>query len=208
MARLERKKNPTMEEMQQAYAQRRMVVETPQIPPFDQGNLSTIMDFLEKIASTENRRSKAKLAGDKERMDEMKAAQGKLASTDQGQLLRKFEVTFWSRVMLGAFAQGAAFSLFISLIQLAITRHWSWSPLSFIMLPMIWTAIMWGMAPPVFTIATSPKRARKLAKALSKRTQVASIYALVAKPWLTAVAMWKLPRQVISAYKAQKAATK
>ena len=50
MARFERQKNPTMEQLQQASAQHRLVMETPQIPPFDQGNLSTLTDHLEKIA--------------------------------------------------------------------------------------------------------------------------------------------------------------
>ncbi len=208
MARVERKRNPTLEEMQQAYAQRRMVMETPQIPPFDQGNLSTVMDFLEKIASLENRRQKAKLAGDKDRVAEMAGSQKKLANSELGQLLRKFEVTFWGRVVAGSLAQGAAISLLTSLLQLAFTRQWHWSPLSLVLIPIIWVVMLWGLAPPVFSASGSPKRARKLARALSRRTQIASVYALVARPWLTAKAIWKVPPQLWAAYKAQKAAGK
>jgi hypothetical protein len=205
---MERKRNPTMEEMQQAYAQRRLVMETPQIPPFDQGNLSTIMEYLEKIASLENRRLKAKLAGDTDRVAEMQASQKKLGSSDQGQLLRKFETTLWGRILGGSLAQGAVLSLFISLVQLAFTRHWHWSPLALLTFPIMWLIIMWGLAPPVFSSSPSPKRARKLARSLSKRTQIASIYALVARPWLTAVAVWKMPPQIWAAYKAHKAGGK
>jgi len=205
MARMERKRNPTLEEMQQAYAQRRMVMETPQIPPFDQGNLSTFTDYLEKIASNENRRQKAKLAGDTERVEEIRANQKKLAKSEQGQMLRKFEITFWGRVLAGALAQGIVLSLFVSLLQLAFTRQWNWSPLALVTMPIMWFVIMWGLAPPVFGPSASPKRARKLARALSRRTQTASLYALVAKPWLTGVALWKLPPQLWSAYKARKA---
>ena len=208
MARLERKKNPTLEEMQQAYAQRRLVMETPQIPPFHQGNLSMVMDFLEKIASLENRRQKAQQSGDSERVAEMRASQKKLAASEQAQILKKFELTFWGRVVGGAVAQGVVLSLLISLIQLAITRHWSWSFLSLVTIPIIWVALMWGLAPPVWSTTASPKRARKLARTLSRRTQTATVYALVAKPWLTAVALWKLPPQMWAAYKAQKAAKK
>jgi hypothetical protein len=208
MPRVERKRNPTLEEMQQAYAQRRLIMETPQIPPFDRGNLSTVMDFLEKIASLENRRQKAKLAGDSERIAEMRTNQKKLASSEQGQLLRQFELTFWGRVLAGAFAQGVVLSIFISLLQLAFSRHWHWSPLSIVTLPIIWVVLLWGLAPPVWSASASPKRARKLARALSRRTQIASIYALVAKPWLTAVAIWKLPPRIWAAYKTQKAARK
>src|SRR5581483_12250714 len=114
MARLERKRNPTLEEMQQAYAQRRLVMETPQIPPFHRGNLSALMDFLEKIASLENRRIKARQSGDAERASEMKASQKKLAASEQAQLLRSFELTFWGRVVAGALAQGIALSLLVS----------------------------------------------------------------------------------------------
>ena len=177
MVRVERKRNPTLEELQQAHAQRRMVMETPQIPPFDQGNLSTMMDLLEKIASMENRRQKAKLSGDTARVEEIRASQKKLASAEQGQMLRNFEMAFWGRVLAGALAQGVALSLFLSLL-------------------------------PVLTTSASPKRARKLARALSRRTQTASVYALVAKPWLTAVAIWKMPPQLWAAYKSQKAAGK
>jgi len=205
MARVERKRNPTLEEMQQAYAQRRLVMETPQIPPFDQGNLSTVMDFLEKIASLENRRQKAKLAGDSERAEEMRANQKKLANSEQGQLLRKFEMTRWGRILAGALAQGVVLSIFVSLLQLAFSRHWHWSPLSLVTVPIVWIILMWGLAPPAWSISASPKRARKLSRALSRRTQTASVYALVARPWLTAVAIWKLPPQLWSAYKAQKA---
>jgi len=208
MARVERKRNPTLEEIQQAYAQRRLVMETPQIPPFDQGNLSTVMEFLEKIASLENRRQKAKLSGDSERATEMRANQKKLAESDQGRMLRKFEMTRWGRILAGALAQGVALSLFISLLQLAISRHWHWSPLSLVTVLMIWIILMWGLAPPVWSITGSPKRARKLARSLGRRTQTASLYALVARPWLTAVALWKLPPQLWAAYKAQRAKTK
>ena len=151
MARVERKRNPTLEEMQQAYAQRRLIMETPQIPPFDRGNLSTVMDFLEKIASLENRRQKAKLAGDSERIAEMRTNQKKLASSEQGQLLRQFELTFWGRVLAGAFAQGVVLSIFISLLQLAFSRHWHWSPLSMVTVPIIWVVLLWGLAPPVWS---------------------------------------------------------
>lgn len=208
MARVERKRNLTLEEMQQAYSQRRLVMETPQIPPFDEGNLSTVMDFLEKIASLENRRLKAKLAGDAERVEEMRTNQKKLSASDQGQLLRKFQTTFWGRLLTGALAQGLAVSLLISLLQLAITRHWRWSPLSLVAIPLIWVMLMWGLAPPVWSTSASPKRARKLARTLSRRTQIASVYALVARPWLTAVALWKLPRQLWTAYKSRKAGGK
>src|SRR5262249_8742107 len=157
MARIERKKNPTLEEVQQAYAQRRLVMDSPQIPPFDQGNLSTVMDFLEKIASLENRRQKAKLAGDSERMTEMRANQKKLADSQQAELLRKFEMTRWSRVLAGALVQGVVLSIFISLLQLAITRHWHWSPLSLVTIPIIWIVLMWQLAPPVWGASSSPK---------------------------------------------------
>jgi len=196
--------------MQQAYAQRRLVMETPQIPPFHQGNLSTVMDFLEKIASLENRRKKAQLSGDTDRAAEMRTSQKKLASSEQAQLLRTFERTFWGRILAGSLAQGVVLSLFVSLVELGLTHphRWSWSFLSLISLPIIWAALMWGLAPPVWSITTSPKRARKLARALSRRTQIAGVYALVAKPWLTALAAWKMPPQIWAAYKAQKAANK
>jgi hypothetical protein len=208
MARVERKRNPTLEEMQQAYSQRRLVMETPQIPPFDKGNLSTLMDFLEKIASLENRRQKAKLSGDTDRVEELRSNQKKLSASDQGQLLRNFQSTFWGRLLAGALAQGLSVSLLISLLQLAITRHWHWSPLSLVAIPLIWVMLMWGLAPPVWSTSASPKRARKLARTLSRRTQIASVYALVARPWLTAVAIWKLPPQLWTAYKSRKAGGK
>ena len=208
MVQVVRKRNPTLEEMQQAYTQRRLLMETPPIPPFDQGNLSTVMDFLEKIASLENRRQKAKLAGDSERAAEMRANQKKLADSEQGRLLRTFELTFWGRVIGGALAQGLAVSIFISLLQLAFSRHWHWSPLSLLTFPLIWGVLLWSLAPPVFGASGSPKRTRKLARALSRRTQTASLYALVAKPWLTAVAVWKLPPQLWAAYKARKGSHK
>src|SRR3990167_5748365 len=82
MPRIERQKNPTLEQLQQAQAQHRLVMETPQIPPFDQGNLSALMDYLEKVASLETRRQKAKLAGDSERMTEIRANQKKMAASE------------------------------------------------------------------------------------------------------------------------------
>jgi len=208
MARVERQKSPTVEQLQQAQAQHRMVMETPQIPPFDQGNLSALMDHLEKMASLENRRQKAKLAGDMDRVAEMRASQAKLAASENGRLLRQFEMTRWGRILAGALAQGAVFSLFVSLIQLAITREWSWSPLSLITFPILWVVMMWGVAPPVFGPSAAPKRVRKLARALGRRTQTAGVYSLVARPWLTAVVLWKMPGQVWTAYKARKAAKK
>ena len=206
MARLERPKNPTLEQIQQAQAQHRLVMETPQIPPFDQGNLSVLMEYLEKIASLENRRQKARQAGDPERVTEIRAAQKKLARSEQAQLLRKFEMVRWGRVLAGALAQGVVLSLFVSLIFLAFTRHWSWSPLMLLTLPILWVVMMWNVAPPVWTGSGSPKRARKLARALGRRTETAGVYALVARPWLTAVVVWKMPRQLWAAYKASKAA--
>ena len=47
MPRVERTKNPTLEQIQQAQAQHRRIMETPQIPPFDQGNLSLLTVHLE-----------------------------------------------------------------------------------------------------------------------------------------------------------------
>jgi len=205
MARLERQKNPTLEQMQQAAAQRRLVMETPQIPPFDQGNLSVLTDHLEKMASLENRRQKAKLAGDTERIEEIRASQKKLALADGARQLKAFEQTRWMRVLLGAAAQGAVLSLFFSLLHLAIARTWGWYPLTFIMLPILWVMLMWNLAPPVFSSTPSPKRARKLAKALDRRLQTAGVYALVAKPWLTAVVIGKLPKQLLAAYRSRKA---
>jgi hypothetical protein len=208
MARIERQKNPTIEQMQQAAAQHRLVMETPQIPPFDKGNLSSLMDYLEKAASLENRRQKAKLAGDSERITEIRASQKKLAQSDGAGLLKNFEKTRWTRILAGAAAQGAVLSLFVSLLTLAFTRSWSWSPLSFLLLPIMWVILMWNLAPPVFSSSGSPKRARKLAKALSRRLQTAGVYALVARPWLTAVVIARMPKQFLAAYRARKTAAK
>ena len=205
MARIERQKNPTIEQMQQAAAQHRMVMETPQIPPFDLGNLSALTDHLEKMASLENRRQKAKLAGDTARVAEIRASQKKLAQSDGARQLKSFELTRWGRILAGAAAQGAVLSLFFSLLHLAITRSWGWYPLSFLILPMMWGILMWNLAPPVFGPNASPKRARKLAKALGRRLQTAGVYALVARPWLTAVVLGKMPRQLLAAYRARKA---
>jgi len=204
MARIERQKNPTMEQLQQAASQRRLVMETPQIPPFDQGNLSVLTDHLEKMASLENRRQKAKLAGDTARVEEIRVSQKKLAQGDSARQLKRFETTRWSRILGGAAAQGAAVSLLFSLIHLAIARTWGWYPLSFIMFPAMWVILMWNLAPPVFGDTPSPKRARKLAKALDKRLQTAGVYALVARPWLTAVVLGKMPRQLMAAYRSRK----
>ena len=206
MPRIERQKNPTLEQLQQAQAQHRLVMETPQIPPFDQGNLSALMDYLEKIASLENRRQKAKQAGDRERVTEIRSAQRKLAGSEQAQTLRKFEMTRWGRVLAGALAQGAVLSLVLSLLWLAIFREWHWRPLALITMPLLWFLLMWNLAPPVLGATGSPKRARKLARALTRRTQTAGVYALVARPWLTAVVLWKMPRQIWMAYKSRKAA--
>jgi hypothetical protein len=208
MARLERQKSPSLEQIQKAYEQRRLVMETPQIPPFDQGNLSVLMEFLEKVASLENRRQKAKLAGDQDRVAEMRANQKKLAQSEQARLLRTFERTRWGRVLAGALAQGTVLSIFVSLLQLLLTRQWHWSPLTFVSIPILWGLLMWSLAPPVLGTAGSPKRARKLSRALSRRTQTAGVYALVARPWLTATVLWKLPPQLWAAYKARKAGKK
>jgi hypothetical protein len=205
MARVERQRNPSIEQLQQAAAQHRLVMETPQIPPFDQGNLSALMEHLEKGASLENRRLKAKLAGDTERMAEVQASQKKLAQTEGAKMLRSFEKTRWMRILAGAAAQGAAISLFLSLVDLAITRTWGWYPLSFLMLPILWVLLMWNLAPPVFSATSAPKRARKLARALGRRMQTAGVYSLVARPWLTAVVLWRMPRQLLAAYRARKA---
>jgi len=192
-------------------------METPQIPPFDQGNLSLLTDHLEKIASLENRRQKAKqkskFAADADEKAEVQAAetdfrakQKKLAQSDAARLLRKFEMTRWSRILAGSLAQGVVLSLFISLLWLALARVWSWSPLALLTPPLLWITLMWGQAPPVLSRSPSPKRARKLARALGRRTETAGLYSLVARPWLTAVVMWKMPRQLWAAYKARKAA--
>jgi hypothetical protein len=205
---MERQKNPSIEQMQQAAAQHRLVMETPQIPPFDEGNLSALIDYLEKAASLENRRKKAKLAGESARVAEMRAGQKKLAQSEGARQLKKFERTRWTRILAGAAAQGVVLSLFVSLLQLAFTRSWSWSPLTFLLLPIMWVILMWNLAPPVFGISASPKRARKLAKALGRRLQTAGVYALVARPWMTAVVLVKLPKQFLAAYRARKAAAK
>ena len=208
MARIERQKNPTLEQMQQAAAQHRLVMETPQIPPFDQGNLSAITDHLEKMASLENRRQKAKLAGDTERVTEIRAGQKKLSQSEGARQLQRFELTRWGRTLAGAAAQGLVVSLLLSLLDLAFTRTWGWYPLSFFLLPIMWIILMWNLAPPVFGSTASPKRTRKLAKALGRRMQTAGVYALVARPWLTAVVLGKMPRQLLAAYRARKAAKK
>jgi hypothetical protein len=216
MPRVERAKNPTLEQIQQAQAQHRLILETPQIPPFDQGNLSLLTDHLEKIASLENRRQKAqqksKLAADADEKTEVQAAetdfrarQKKLAQSEAARLLRKFEMTRWSRILAGSLAQGAVLSLVISLLWLALAREWSWSPLALLTPPLLWITLMWGQAPPVLSRSPSPKRARKLARALGRRTETAGLYSLVARPWLTAVVVWKMPRQLWAAYKARKA---
>lgn len=208
MARIERQKNPTLEQMQQAAAQHRLVMETPQIPPFDQGNLSAISDHLEKIASLENRRQKAKLSGDAERVAEIRANQKKLAQSEGARQLRRFELIRWGRIMAGAAAQGAAVSLLFSLIHLAIARTWEWYPLTFVLFPLMWLILMWNVAPPVFGTSAAPKRARKLAKALGRRIQTAGVYSLVARPWLTAVVLAKMPKQLLAAWRARKKAPK
>lgn len=208
MARIERQHNPTVEQLQAAQAQHRMVFDAPQIAPFDQGNLALLTDHLEKMASLENRRQKAKLSGDRERAAEIAAGQKKLAGTDAAQQLRQFERTRWGRILAGALAQGLAVSLVVSLLTLAFTQRWSWSPLPFIVVPIMWIILMWNLAPPVLGGAPSPKRARKLAKALGKRMQTAGVYSLVARPWMTALVLWRLPKQALAAYRANKAAGK
>ena len=79
MPRVERAKNPSLEQLQQAQAQHRLVMETPQIPPFDQGNLRVLTDHLEKLASLENRRQKvrqkSKLAIDNEEKAAIRASE-------------------------------------------------------------------------------------------------------------------------------------
>ena len=103
-------------------------------------------------------------------------------------------------------AQGAVMSVVITLIYYAFARQWSISPLTLILFPLMWVFLIWNIAPPVMTVTGSPKRARKLGRALSRKTQTAGVYALVARPWLTAVVFWKMPRQLWQAYKAEKAA--
>jgi hypothetical protein len=165
-----------------------------------------ITDHLEKMASLQNRRQKAKLAGDNDRMGEIRTNQKKLAQSEGARQLRRFEVTRWTRILAGAAAQGAVVSLFFSLLHLAIARTWGWYPLSFFLFPITWIILMWNLAPPVIGSAASPKRARKLAKALGRRMQTAGVYALVARPWLTAVVLGKMPRQLLAAYRSRKAA--
>lgn len=219
MPRVERTKNPTLEQIQQAQAQHRLIMETPQIPPFDQGNLSLLTDHLEKIASLENRRQKvkqkSKFAADAEEKADVQAAeadfrakQKKLAQSEAARLLRRFEMIRWGRILAGSLAQGAVLSLVISLLWLALAREWSWSPLSLLTPPILWITLMWGQAPPVLSRSPSPKRARKLARALGRRVETAGLYSLVARPWLTAVVVWKMPRQLWMAYKARKAQKK
>ena len=208
MARIERQVNPTAEQIKAAQAQHRMVFDAPQIPPFDQGNLSALMDHLEKIASLQNRRQKAKLGGDTERVNEIAADQKKLAGSDKAQQLRKFETTRWMRILAGSLAQGVVLSLVMSLLVLAFSRNWTWSPLTFLVMPIMWIILMWNLAPPVFDSAPSPKRARKLAKALGKRMQTAGVYSLVARPWMTAYVLWRIPKQLLAVYRANKAAKK
>ena len=220
MPRVERAKNPSIEQLQQAQAQHRLVMETPQIPPFDQGNLNALTDHLEKLASLENRRQKAKekskLAIDADEKAQVQAAeadfrakQKKLSQSDAARMLRQFEQTRWMRILLGALAQGAVLSLFFTLLDLALIHGvWHWSPLALLTPPLFWTILMWSNAPPVFTNSPAPKRARKLARALGRRMETAGLYSLVARPWLTAVVLWKMPKQVWQTYKAQKAAGK
>lgn len=219
MPRVERAKNPSLEQLQQAQAQHRLVMETPQIPPFDQGNLRVLTDHLEKLASLENRRQKvrqkSKLAIDDEEKAAIRASetdlrtrQKKLAQSDGARLLREFELVRWARVLAGALAQGAVISLLVSLLWLALFREWGWSILSLLTPVVFWIILMWNNAPPVLTSSPSPKRARKLARALGRRTETAGLYSLVARPWLTAVVLWKMPRQVWQAYKARKAQRK
>lgn len=208
MARIERQINPTAEQIKAAQAQHRMVFDAPQIAPFDQGNLSALMDHLEKVASLENRRQKAKLAGDTERANELAASQKKLTASDGAQQLKKFETTRWLRILMGSLAQGAVLSLLVSLLGLALTRNWAWSPLSFVVVPIMWIILMWNLAPPVLDSTPSPKRARKLAKALGKRMQTAGVYALVARPWMTAYVLWRIPKQMLAVYRARKSEQK
>ena len=218
MPRVERAKNPTLEQIQQAQAQHRLIMETPQIPPFDQGNLSLLTDHLEKIASLENRRQKAKqkskFAADADEKAEVQAAetdfrarQKKLAQSEAARLLRKFEMIRWGRILAGALAQGIVLGLVTALLYLALSRTWSWSLFSLFLItpPLLWITLMWSHAPPVLSRSPSPRRARKLARALGRRLETAGLYSLVARPWLTAVVVWKMPRQLWMTYKARKA---
>jgi uncharacterized membrane protein len=205
MARIERQVNPTADQIKAAQAQHRMVFDAPQIAPFDQGNLSALMDHLEKLASLENRKQKAKLAGDTERVNELAASQKKLAETDGALQLKRFERTRWMRILLGALAQGVVLSVLVSLLGFAFTRSWTFSPLSFVVMPIMWIILMWNLAPPVLDATPSPKRARKLAKALGKRMQTAGVYSLVARPWMTALVLWRIPKQMLAVYRAKKA---
>ena len=142
MPRIQRAKNPTLEQIQQAQAQHRLVMETPQIPPFDQGNLSLLMDHLEKVASLENRRQKAKQAADAERMAEIRVTQRKLAQSDGARLLRRFELIRWGRILAGGLAQGAALSLFFSLIFLLLYQNLVWFALPVLTPPILWVVVM------------------------------------------------------------------
>jgi hypothetical protein len=72
----------------------------------------------------------------------------------------------------------------------------------------MWIILMWNLAPPVFDSTPSPKRARKLAKALGKRMQTAGVYSLVARPWMTAYVLWRIPKQLLTVYRTNKAAKK
>ena len=99
-------------------------------------------------------------------------------------------------------------SLLVSLLWLALFREWGWSILSLLTPVVFWIILMWNNAPAVLTSSPSPKRARKLARALGRRTETAGLYSLVARPWLTAVVLWKMPRQIWQAYKARKAQRK
>jgi hypothetical protein len=220
MPRVERAKNPSIEQIQQAQAQHRLVMETPQIPPFDQGNLNQLTDHLEKLASLENRRQKAhqksKLAVDADEKAQIQAAeadfrakQKKLAQSEAARLLRQFEKIRWGRILAGGLAQGVVISLFFSLLDIALIHGvWHWSPLALVTPPLFWFILMWSNAPPVLTSAPSPKRARKLARALGRRMETAGLYSLVARPWLTAVVLWKMPRQIWQARKSGKAQKK
>jgi ABC-type multidrug transport system fused ATPase/permease subunit len=201
MARIERQINPTAEQIRSAQAQHRLAPMVPQVSPFDQGNLSALTDHLEKLASLENRRQKAKLAGDTERVNELATGQKKLSQSDGARQLKQFEATRWLRILAGSLAQGTVLSLVISLLGYAFTRNWSFSPLSFVFVPIVWIIIMWNMAPPVLDARPSPKRARKLAKALGNRMLLPGVYSLVARPWMIAY----VPKRAWDHYRARKA---